>query len=163
MRVGDASLLLVRLEHEQPGSALMEALLPNGGPRDGRLLDVVIVSRRSAHVGALSEIVLPDFALAGITLDTPGLIAVDDAARLTAHLDVGANAAVILVEHDPTTAASSLFALRSEQIVAVRSLPAPVANAVLDSAQQASVARPRSRSRRRCTFARPSTRGMASG
>lgn len=153
MPLRDATLLLVHLEHERPCSALLEALTAGGDGTPGRVLDAIIVSRRAARTGSLTEIDGSELALAGIALCAPGLIGVEDAARLAARLGVGASAAIILVEHGPSAAPASTLSLLQDRIIDVRPVPASVANTVWESAQAVEVVHPRS-VRRRCTVTR---------
>ncbi|UNK72365.1 DUF6325 family protein [Microbacterium sp. H1-D42] len=160
MQLGDASLLLVHLDRERIGSALLEALPAAGDVNVVRLLDVIVVTRRAARRGSLTEIDVSELALAGITLRTPGLIGVEDAAGLTAHLDIGASAAIILVEHSAAAGAASALPLLHDRIIEVRRVPASVANAIWQSAEAVPVTRPH-RIRRRCTMTYPAVHDTA--
>lgn len=135
MPVNETMLLLVRLDAEQPGSELLEALLRCVEAGEARLLDFVIVSRRTARTGSLREVALDEFALAGIALRSPGLIGLDDAAVLSARVAIGASAAIVLVDTSAGATAPSVAVLLRQHVILARSVPAIVTSTLLESAR----------------------------
>jgi hypothetical protein len=132
--LGDVEFVVVQLERDRLIPRVLEALLRQVEAGTIRLLDFLIIDRSDRDDCTLVEVDGEDFALAGLGLDTRGLICEDDVHHFVSRVAVGTRAALILVE--PTW--SERFAhdvdCRVDRIVARQPIPAAIANAVLESA-----------------------------
>lgn len=136
MPLGQTTLLLAGVDDDRPDAALLRALVGGAVPGGIRLLDLVIAQRRTIRSGVLYEVDQDDLALMGLPLAVPGMIGVDDAAALCAHVSIGASAALILVGHPtvPQPADWPPTALRA-RLIGVWPVPASASDVVLESAR----------------------------
>ncbi|MBY6061137.1 DUF6325 family protein [Microbacterium esteraromaticum] len=155
MPLGQTTLLLAGVDGDRPDAALLQALVHGANIGGIRLLDLVVVHRRSLRGGVLLEVDQDDLALMGLPLAAAGLIGVDDAAALCAHVGVGSSAAVVLVEGgvDERTRAWAPPALRA-RLLGVWPVPASATEDVLQTARAQVVAD--AGARRRASFSRRS-------
>ncbi|MEU4016238.1 DUF6325 family protein [Microbacterium sp. NPDC028030] len=131
--LGDVEFVVARLEDDRLSPRILEALLRQVEGGTIRLLDFVMM-RRLEDGYHLIEVDGDEFTLAGLGLDTPGLVCEDDVRYFASQLPVGTLAALMLVE--PTW--SERFARdvdhREDRILAVQPIPAEIANTVLAAA-----------------------------
>ena len=132
--LGDVEFVVVRLDDGRLSPDILEALLRQVESGAVRLLDFVIVQRIGTAEYRLVEIDRDEFALAGLGLDTPGLVCEDDARHFAAGLRAGAYAALILVEPTWSERFARDLDRRGDRIIAWQPIPAAIANAVLASA-----------------------------
>ncbi|MBN7792464.1 DUF6325 family protein [Microbacterium esteraromaticum] len=140
MPLGQTTLMLAGVDDERPDAALLRALVSGAVSGEIRLLDLVIVRRRTISSGVLYEVDHDDLALMGLPLAVPGMIGVDDAATLCAHVSIGAAAALILVGH-PAVAQPADWpptALRA-RLIGVWPVPVSAADLVLEAARARAV------------------------
>lgn len=132
--LGDVEFVVVRLQGDRLSPHLLEALLTQVESGSIRLLDFLIVQRLDGADCRMIEIDRDEFTLAGLALDTPGLICEDDARHFAARLPISSLAAVILVEPTWGERFSRDLDHRYDHILATQPIPASVANEVLSSA-----------------------------
>lgn len=96
--VGPVEFLVARLDGEHVSARLLEALLDEVETQCVRVLDVVVVHRRSAGELELDEVEPGEYRLAGLELGAHGLATREDLDALCASVPVGASAVVLLVE-----------------------------------------------------------------
>lgn len=134
--LGDVEFVVVRLEDDRLSSNLLEALLRQVESGTIRLLDFLIIRRLDEAEWRLVEIDADEFALAGLGLDTPGLVCEDDARYFASRIPMGSLAALILVEPTWSERFARDVGRRGESILATQPIPAAVANTILASALQ---------------------------
>ena len=134
--LGDVEFVVVRLEGDHLSPNILEALLRQVESGAIRLLDFLMVQRLDGDDCRLIEVDHDEFALAGLALDTPGLVCEDDARHFAAGLPIGTLAAVILVEPTWSERFSRDVDRREDRVLATQPIPAAIANAVLASALQ---------------------------
>jgi hypothetical protein len=132
--LGDVEFVVVRLEDDRLGPDILEALLRQVESGSIRLLDFLVIHRLDAEGWRLSEIDADEFTLAGLGLDTPGLVCEDDARHFASGLPVGSRAALILVEPTWSERFSRDIDRRGDRVLATQPIPAAVANTILESA-----------------------------
>lgn len=132
--LGDVEFVVVRLEDDHLSPSFLEALLRQVESGAIRLLDFLLVQRLDDESCRLIEVDHDEFSLAGLGLDTPGLVCEDDAKHFAAGLSTGSLAAVMLVE--PTWAERFLRDVdrRGDRVLATQPIPAAIANTVLEAA-----------------------------
>ncbi|PRB19212.1 DUF6325 family protein [Microbacterium sp. MYb62] len=136
--LGDVEFVVVRLEDDRLSPNILEALLRQVESGAIRLLDFLIVQRLGDEEYRVIEVDHDEFTLAGLGLDTPGLVCEDDARHFASGLPIGSLAAVILVEPTWGERFSRDVDRRGDRILATQPIPAAIANAVLASALQQS-------------------------
>ncbi len=134
--LGDVQILVVRIGTDRPSPALLESLLRQVEASTFQLLDFFLVHRRSARGFDLTEVDEAQFALAGLSLQVPGLVGTDDARRIAMELPLDAWAAVILVEPMWFVRLSADLARLGHPLIDSFSVTAPDANAVWDRARR---------------------------
>lgn len=132
--LGDVEFVVVRLEDDRLGPDILEALLRQVESGAIRLLDFLLIRRLGADDWHLIEIDADEFTLAGLGLDTPGLVCEDDARHFASGLPIGSLAALILVEPTWSECFSRDVDRRGDRILATQPIPASIANTVLASA-----------------------------
>lgn len=132
--LGDVEFVVVRLEDDRLSPSILEALLRQVESGAIRLLDFLLVQRLDRDDFRVIEVDHDEFVLAGLALDTAGLVCEDDARHFAAGLPIGSLAAVILVEPTWAERFSHDVDPRGERILATQPIPAAIANAVLASA-----------------------------
>lgn len=132
--LGDVEFVVVRLEDDRLSPDILEALLRQVESGTIRLLDFLLIHRLDAEDWRLIEIDGDEFTLAGLGLDTPGLVGEDDARYFASGLPIGSFAALILVEPTWSERFSQDVDRRGDRILATQPIPAVIANAVLASA-----------------------------
>ncbi len=96
--LGDVEFVVVRLEDDRLSPDILEALLRQVESGAIRLLDFLLIQRLDVEDWRLIEIDADEFTLAGLGLDTPGLVCEEDARHFASGLPIGSLAALILVE-----------------------------------------------------------------
>lgn len=134
--LGDVEFVVVRLDDDRLSPNILEALLRQVESGAIRLLDFVIIRRLDGDGYRLIEIDGDEFTLAGLGLDTPGLVCEEDARHFAGRLPIGGRAALILVEPTWGETFSRDVDRRGDRILATQPIPAAIANAVLASALQ---------------------------
>ncbi|MCE0508195.1 DUF6325 family protein [Microbacterium sp. KKR3/1] len=134
--LGDVEFVVVRLEDGRLSPNILEALLRQVESGAIRLLDFLILHRLHGDEWRLIEIDADEFALAGLGLDTPGLIGDDDARHFASHLPVGTVAALMLIEPTWSERFSRDVDRRGNSILAMQPIPAAIANTILATALQ---------------------------
>ncbi|WP_226532711.1 DUF6325 family protein [Microbacterium paraoxydans] len=134
--LGDVEFVVVRLEDGRLSPNILEAVLRQVDSGAIRLLDFLIIHRRDDVEWRLIEIDADEFALAGLGLDTPGLVSEDDARHFASHLPVGTIAALMLVEPTWSERFSRDVDRRGDSILAMQPIPAAIANTILTTALQ---------------------------
>ncbi|MDF2506759.1 MAG: hypothetical protein K0Q52_618 [Microbacterium sp.] len=132
--LGDVEFVVVRLEDDRLSPDILEALLRQVESGAIRLLDFLLIHRVDAEDWRLIEIDGDEFTLAGLGLDTPGLVCEDDARYFASGLPIGSLAALILVEPTWSERFSRDVDRRGDRILATQPIPSAIANAVLASA-----------------------------
>ncbi|MFJ2505746.1 DUF6325 family protein [Microbacterium sp. NPDC087592] len=132
--LGDVEFVVVRLEDDRLSPDILEALLRQVESGAIRLLDFLLIRRLGADDWHLIEIDADEFTLAGLGLDTPGLVCEDDARHFASGLPIGSLAALILVEPTWSECFSRDVDRRGDRILATQPIPASIANTVLASA-----------------------------
>ncbi|MGS0560732.1 DUF6325 family protein [Microbacterium aurugineum] len=134
--LGDVEFVVVRLEDGRLSPSILEALLRQVESGAIRLLDFLILHRLHDDDWRLIEIDVDEFTLAGLGLDTPGLIGDDDARHFASSLPVGTVAALMLIEPTWSERFSRDVDRRGDSILAMQPIPAAIANTVLATALQ---------------------------
>jgi hypothetical protein len=132
--LGDVEFVVVRLEDDRLSPDILEALLRQVESGAIRLLDFLLIRRLDVEDWRLIEVDGDEFTLAGLGLDTPGLICEDDARHFASGLPIGSLAALILVEPTWSERFSHDVDRRGDRILATQPIPAAIANTVLASA-----------------------------
>ncbi|WP_140403342.1 DUF6325 family protein [Microbacterium oxydans] len=132
--LGDVEFVVVRLEDDRLSPDILEALLRQVESGAIRLLDFLLIQRLDVEDWRLIEIDADEFTLAGLGLDTPGLVCEEDARHFASGLPIGSLAALILVEPTWSERFSRDVDRRGDRILATQPIPAAIANAVLASA-----------------------------
>jgi hypothetical protein len=132
--LGDVEFVVVRLEHDRLSPNLLEALLQQVESGAIRLLDFLMIQRLSVEDYRLIEVDRDEFTLAGLALDTPGLVCDDDARHFVASVPIGSLAALILVEPTWVERFARDIDRREDRILATQPIPATIANTILSSA-----------------------------
>ncbi|MFJ6531773.1 DUF6325 family protein [Microbacterium sp. NPDC091662] len=132
--LGDVEFVAVRLAGDRLGPNLLEALLRQVEAGTVRLLDFLVIERLSLEEHRIVEVDRDEFALAGLTLETPGLVGEDDARHFAARVPPGARAALILVEPTWVERFARDVDRREDRILATQPIPASIANTILASA-----------------------------
>jgi hypothetical protein len=132
--LGDIEFVVVRLEGDRLSSNILEALLRQVEDRAIRLLDFLMIQRIGREDYRLIEVDRDEFTLAGLALDTPGLVCEADAGHFAAGIPVGSIAAVILVEPTWVERFARDVDCRTDPILATQPIPASVANTILSAA-----------------------------
>ena len=132
--LGDVEFVVVRLEDDRLSPDILEALLRQVESGAIRLLDFLLIRRLDTDDWRLIEIDADEFTLAGLGLDTPGLVCEEDARYFASALPIGSLAALILVEPTWSERFSRDIDRRGDRILATQPIPAAVANTVLESA-----------------------------
>ena len=132
--LGDVEFVVVRLVDDRLSPDILEALLRQVESGAIRLLDFLLIRRLGAEDWHLIEIDADEFTLAGLGLDTPGLVCEDDARHFASGLPIGSLAALILVEPTWSECFSRDVDRRGDRILATQPIPASIANTVLASA-----------------------------
>ena len=132
--LGDVEFVVVGLDGDRLSPNVLEAVLRQVESGAVRLLDFLVIQRLEDGSHRAIEIDGDEFALAGLGLDTPGLVGEDDAAYFASRLPIGARAALILVEPTWSERLSRDIDHRRDTILATHPIPAAVANTVLTSA-----------------------------
>jgi hypothetical protein len=134
--LGDVQILVVRIGTDRPSPALLESLLRQVEGSTLHLLDFFLLHRRTAKGYDLTEVDEAEFALAGLSLQVPGLIGTDDARRIAMDLPLDSWAAVVLVEPMWFTRLSTDLARLGHPLIDTFAVSAPQANAVWDRARR---------------------------
>lgn len=134
--LGDIEFVVVQLDDDHLSPSILVALLRQVEGGTLRLLDFLIAHRVSSHEYRLIEVDADDFALAGLGLHTPGLVSEDDVRHFLPGLPVGALAALILVEPTWSRQLTRDLSPFGDRVLATQSIPAVVANTVLDRARR---------------------------
>lgn len=129
--LGDLEFVVVRLDDDRLSPHLLEALLRQVETGGLRLVDFLILHRIDDGSVQLTEIDRADFALAGLSLDVPGLICEDDARHFASAIATGSRAALLLVEPTWVERLSRDIDRRDDRVLATQTIPAPIANASL--------------------------------
>ncbi|MBT2494485.1 hypothetical protein J7E45_02605 [Microbacterium sp. ISL-59] len=132
--LGDVEFVVVRLEDDRLSPDILEALLRQVESGAIRLLDFLLIRRLDVEDWRLIEIDADEFTLAGLGLDTPGLVCEEDARHFASGLPIGSLAALILVEPTWSERFSRDVDRRGDRILATQPIPAAIANTVLASA-----------------------------
>lgn len=132
--LGDVEFVVVRLEDDRLSPDILEALLRQVESGAIRLLDFLLIQRLDMEDWRLIEIDADEFTLAGLGLDTPGLVCEEDARHFASGLPIGSLAALILVEPTWSEQFSRDVDRRGDRILATQPIPAAIANTVLASA-----------------------------
>ncbi|NJI58803.1 hypothetical protein HCX50_05115 [Microbacterium oxydans] len=132
--LGDVEFVVVRLEDDRLSPDILEALLRQVESGAIRLLDFLLIQRLDVEDWRLIEIDADEFTLAGLGLDTPGLVCEEDARHFASGLPIGSLAALILVEPTWSERFSRDVDRRGDRILATQPIPAAIANTVLASA-----------------------------
>jgi hypothetical protein len=131
--LGDVEFFVVRLDTDHLSPHALEALLRQVEAGAVRILDLLLIRRPALQEFSLSEVDADEFALAGLGLQTPGIVCEDDVRHFAAALPVGASAMLVLVEPTWAEQFSADLAFHGEAIMATQLIPAAIANAVLDA------------------------------
>ncbi|MFB8190170.1 DUF6325 family protein [Microbacterium sp. NPDC055988] len=132
--LGDVEFVVVRLEDDRLSPDILEALLRQVESGAIRLLDFLLIHRLGVEDWRLIEVDADEFTLAGLGLDTPGLVCEDDARYFASGLPIGSLAALILLEPTWSERFSRDVDRRGDRILATQPIPAAIANTVLASA-----------------------------
>ncbi len=132
--LGDVEFVAVHLEGDRLGPNVLEALLRQVEAGAIRLLDFLMIERLGLEEHRIVEVDRDEFALAGLALETPGLIGEDDARHFAATVPLGALAALILVEPIWLERFARDVDHREDRILATQPIPASIANTILSSA-----------------------------
>ncbi|MGV2982101.1 DUF6325 family protein [Microbacterium sp. AGC85] len=128
--LGDLEVLVVQVSADRPSPAVLEALLHEVESGALRLIDFLLVHRRSRHGFDVTEVDDADFTLAGLSLHVPGLVGSEDARRIAAELPLYAWAAVILIEPIGGRGRSDRLVRMGHPITARFHVPSSRANSV---------------------------------
>lgn len=132
--LGDVEFVVVRLEGDRLSPNILEALLRQVEVGTIRLLDFLMIERIDLEEHRIIEVDRDEFALAGLALETPGLVGEDDARHFAAKVPLGALAALILVEPTWVERFTRDVDRREDRILATQPIPASIANTILASA-----------------------------
>ena len=132
--LGDVEFVVVRLEDDRLSPNILEALLRQVESGAIRLLDFLIIRRLDGAEWRFIEIDADEFDLAGLGLDTPGLVCEDDARYFASRIPVGSLAALILVEPTWCERFARDVDRRGDSVLATQPIPAAIANTILASA-----------------------------
>lgn len=132
--LGDVEFVVVRLEDDRLSSNILEALLRQVESGVIRLLDILMIKRLGREDYRLIEVDREEFTLAGLSLDTPGLMCEDDARHFVAEIPLDSLAALILVEPTWMERFARDVDRRSDPILATQPIPASIANTILSTA-----------------------------
>ena len=137
---GPVDLIVAAFDGDAPAPSVLAALAEQVDAGLVRLLDMLIVRRDDDGELTFEDIgtggdLHPDFA--GVELVASGLVSNEDAEALASDLMPGGSAAVVALELTWAIQLASRLAESGGVVLETMRIPAPVVNAVLETAQLA--------------------------
>jgi len=135
---GPVELYLVGFEGERPSPGVMGALLDLVGSGIVRLLDFVIVAKSEDGEITVTEIEAQAeaYGLVDVEILAAGIAGSEDIDEFAEHIPPGGSAALVVLELVYARRLAEQVAQSGGVVLRTERIPAPVVNAVLESAEQ---------------------------
>lgn len=139
---GPVEFYLVGLEGERPSPAVIDALGELIEAGTVRLLDFVLISRSESGEVTVTEIEdqTEEYGFGGVEFGAIGLAGDEDIADFAELVPAGTAAALVVLELAYAKRLAEKLAASGAEVLSAERIPAPIVNALVDAATDASAA-----------------------